>query len=203
MSLVTNSVKFHDRSIAWRVAVLFSQAKMRPPVFDVFYLHKYSHGFSQFPWLIIRFFLKSIGRDHGNTTEASVTFGDPSQRFLQALGISSKSSESPSRKSKHSLRFLERVQVSLTLLDSDRLCGFAEALVVFVNPSQRFLWVLGVSPKASESSSKWSESSLGFLCDPQIVITVLYKYEALPLQNIVTFTSLNSLDLRSDLRLSA
>jgi hypothetical protein len=59
MSLVTNSVKFHDRSIAWRVAVLFSQAKMRPPVFDMFYLHKYSHGFSQFPWLIIQFFQKA------------------------------------------------------------------------------------------------------------------------------------------------
>src|SRR6202167_4997372 len=58
-------------------------------------------------------------------------------------------------------------------------------------------------PKASESSLRWSEPSLGFLCDPQIVIAVLYKYEALPLQNIITFTSLNSLDPRSDLRLSA
>jgi hypothetical protein len=28
MSLVTNSVKFHDRPIAWQVATLFSQAKM-------------------------------------------------------------------------------------------------------------------------------------------------------------------------------
>src|ERR1700683_4000889 len=135
--------------------------------------------------------------------EASVTFGNPSQRFLRVLGISPKSSESSSRKSEHSLGFLERVQVSLTLLNSDQLRGFAEASVAFVDPSQRFLWVLGVSPKASESSSKQSESSLGFPCDPQIVITVLYKYEALPLQNIITFTSLNSLNPRSDLRLSA
>src|SRR6202167_2159161 len=61
----------------------------------------------------------------------------------------------------------------------------------------------GNFPKASESSSRRSEPSLGFLYDPRIVIAVLYKYEALPLQNIISFTSLNSLDPRSDLRLSA
>ena len=58
MSLVTNSVKFRDRSIAWQVAILFSRAKMWPLVFDIFYLHKYSHGFIQFPWLIIQFFFE-------------------------------------------------------------------------------------------------------------------------------------------------
>ena len=57
--------------------------------------------------------------------------------------------------------------------------------------------------KASESSSRQSEPSLSFLCDSRIVIAVLYKYEASPLQNIITFTSLNSLNPRSDLRLSA
>ena len=77
--------------------------------------------------------------------EASVTFRNPSQRFLRALGISPKSSESSLRKSEHSLGFLERVQVSLTLLYSDQLCGFAEASATLGNSSQRFLRVLGIS----------------------------------------------------------
>jgi len=44
-------------------------------------------------------------------------------------------------------------------LDSGWLCGFAEALVTFRNPSQRFLRVLGISPKFLESSSRKSEHS--------------------------------------------
>jgi hypothetical protein len=35
------------------------EPKYNPPVYDVFYLHKYPHGFSQFPWLVIRFFRKA------------------------------------------------------------------------------------------------------------------------------------------------
>jgi hypothetical protein len=34
----------------------------------VFYLHKYSHSFSQFPWLIIQFFSTNVGHDRGNTS---------------------------------------------------------------------------------------------------------------------------------------
>src|ERR1700728_2037366 len=67
-------------------------------------------------------------------------------------------------------------------LDSDRLCRLAEASVTFRNPSWRFLQVLGVSPELSKSSLKESEHSLGFLCNPEIHLFVLYKYEALPLQ---------------------
>src|ERR1700735_3267746 len=51
MSLVTKSVKFHDCCIAWEIAD-FLRPKFNPPVYDMFYLHKYSHSFSQFPWLI-------------------------------------------------------------------------------------------------------------------------------------------------------
>jgi len=58
MSLVTNLVKFCDHSIAWEISVRFFWAKMWPPGLWFFYLHKYSHSFSQFPWLIIQFFQK-------------------------------------------------------------------------------------------------------------------------------------------------
>ena len=77
--------------------------------------------------------------------KALVTFGNPFQRFLQVLEIFPKSSESSSRKSEHSLRFLEWVQVSLTLVNLDWLCGFTEASVTFGNSSQRFFQVLGIS----------------------------------------------------------
>ena len=36
----------HDHSIVWEILVWFFPVKMRPPVFDVIYLHKYSHSFS-------------------------------------------------------------------------------------------------------------------------------------------------------------
>src|ERR1700728_1673938 len=67
-------------------------------------------------------------------------------------------------------------------LDLDRLCRLAEALVTFQNPFWRFLRVLGVSPELSKSSSKESDHSLSFLCNPEIHLFVLYKYEAPPLQ---------------------
>ena len=43
-SLVANFDQTCDCSIAWEIVVQFFQAKMWPPGFDVFYLHKYSHG---------------------------------------------------------------------------------------------------------------------------------------------------------------
>ena len=95
---------------------------------------------------------------------------------------------------------------SSSLLDSTRLGPTLWLCRSFSNLRKLFPKVpsgTGNFPKASESSSRRSKPSLGFLCDPQIVIAVLYKYEALPLQNIITFTSLNYLDPRSDLRLSA
>ena len=88
-------------------------------------------------------------------------------------------------------------------LESDWLWELAEASTTFGKPSQRFSQVLGISPKSLESSLRKPEHSLGFLHGPWIVTTVPYKYKALPLPNIITFTSLNSLDPRSDLRLSA
>src|ERR1700683_5156113 len=79
---------------------------------------------------------------------------------------------------------------SSSLLDSTRL-----GPTLWLCRSLSNLWKLfpkvpsgtGNFPKASESSSRRSEPSLGFLCDHQIVITVLYKYEASPLQHIITF----------------
>src|ERR1700690_3205115 len=78
-----------------------------------------------------------------------------------------------------------RTLVQSSLLDSTRLGPTLWLCQSFTN-----LWKLfpkvpsgtGNFPKASESSSRQSEPSLGFLCDSQIVIAVLYKYEALPLQ---------------------
>src|ERR1700683_1868535 len=87
-------------------------------------------------------------------------------------------------------------------LDSHFLQWLAEASPPFSNPSQRLSRALGISPKPLESSLRKSECSLGFLHDPQIATTVLYKYEALPLQNIISFTTHNSLNLRTILRLS-
>src|SRR6266481_3532540 len=60
MSLVTNFDQTCDRSIAWEIVVQFLLGQnMTPPVFDVFYLHKYSHGFSNFNAIIIQFFRKT------------------------------------------------------------------------------------------------------------------------------------------------
>ena len=54
----TNFDQTRDHSIAWEIMVQFFQAKMWPLVFDVFYLHKYSHGFSNFN--AIQFFQKAL-----------------------------------------------------------------------------------------------------------------------------------------------
>ena len=35
--------------------------KCDPLIFDMLYLHKYSHSFSQFPWLIIQIFSTNVG----------------------------------------------------------------------------------------------------------------------------------------------
>ena len=88
-------------------------------------------------------------------------------------------------------------------LESDWLWRLTEASTTFGKPSQRFPQVLGISPKSLESPSRKPKCSLGFLHSPQIVTTVPYKYEALPLPNIISFTNSYSLDLRTILRLSA
>jgi len=54
-SLVTNFDQTRDRSIAWEIVV----QSCDPLVFDVFYLHKYSHSFSNFIDIIIQFFQKT------------------------------------------------------------------------------------------------------------------------------------------------
>ena len=88
-------------------------------------------------------------------------------------------------------------------LELDWLCRLAEVLTTFRKPSQRFLWVLGISPRSLESSSRKPEHSLGFLHGPRVATTVLYKYEALPLSNSISFTNSYSLNLRPNLRLIA
>ena len=101
--------------------------------------------------------------------------------------------------------FSQVLRTSSSLLDSTLLGPTLWLYRSFSN-----LWKLfpkvplgtGNFPKASKSSSRRSEPSLSFLCDPQIVITVLYRYEALPLQISSLLPLKNSLDLRSDLRLS-
>jgi len=40
--------------------------------FDMFYLHNYSHGFSNFNDIVIQFFQKNVGHDCGNTSAASL-----------------------------------------------------------------------------------------------------------------------------------
>ena len=72
-------------------------------------------------------------------------------------------------------------------LKLDWLCRLAKALTTFGKPSQRFLQVLGISSKTLESSLRKPKCSLSSLHGPQILTTVLYKYEALPLQNIISF----------------
>ena len=74
-------------------------------------------------------------------------------------------------------------------LKSDRLFRLAEALTTFGKPFQKFLWALEISPRSVELFLRKPECSLGFLCDSQILIAVLYKYKALPLQNIISFTT--------------
>lgn len=44
-----------------------SVSNYNPLAFDVIYLHKYSHGFSNFTDILIQFLLKNIGSNHGNT----------------------------------------------------------------------------------------------------------------------------------------
>ena len=75
-------------------------------------------------------------------------------------------------------------------LKSDCLYKLAKALTIFGKPSQRLSRVLGSSLKLLESSLRKPKHSLSFLHGPQVDTTVLYKYEALPLKNIITFTSL-------------
>ena len=87
-------------------------------------------------------------------------------------------------------------------LKSDWLWRLANASTTFRKPSQRFPQVLGISLKSLESSLRKPKCSLSFLFGPWILTTVLYKYEALPLQNIITFTLSYSLDLRPNLILS-
>jgi hypothetical protein len=60
-----------------------------------------------------------------------------------------------------------------TRLHSGWLCSFAKASVAFRNSSQRFLWVLEISLKSSEPSSRKSENSLGFLEQVQVSLTLL------------------------------
>ena len=84
-------------------------------------------------------------------------------------------------------------------LKLDWLCRLAKALTTFRKPFQRFLWVLGISLKSSELSLRKPEHSLGFLCDSWITISLSYKYEALPLQNIITLPTHNSLNPRLNL----
>src|SRR6202167_662964 len=96
--------------------------------------------------------------------------------------------------------------MSSSLLDSTGLGPTLWLCRSFINLRKLFPKVpsgTGNFPKASESSLRRSEPSLGFLCDPRIVIAVLYKYEALPLQNIISFTTHHSLFFRTILRLSA
>jgi hypothetical protein len=71
-------------------------------------------------------------------------------------------------------------------LESDWLWELAKALTTFGKPSQRLSQVLGISPKPLESSSRKPKHSLSFLHSPRIATTVPYKYEALPLPNIIT-----------------
>src|ERR1700685_922415 len=58
-----------------------------------------------------------------------------------------------------------------------------------------------VDPQVTQTRAQ--PYSLGFLHGPQVVTSVLYKYEALPLKNIISFTTHNSLNPRNNLRLSA
>ena len=74
-------------------------------------------------------------------------------------------------------------------LESDWLWELAEALTTFRKPSQRLSQVLGIFLKLLESSLRKPEHSLCFLCGPWVVTSVLYKYEALPLKNIISFTT--------------
>jgi hypothetical protein len=77
----------------------------------------------------------------------------------------------------------------LLKLKSDRLWELAKALTTFRKPSQRHSWVLGISLKPLESSSRKPKHSLSFFHSPWIATTVLYKYKALPLQNIISCTT--------------
>ena len=88
-------------------------------------------------------------------------------------------------------------------LESDWLWRLAEASTTFGKPSQGFPQVLGIFPKPLESSSRKPKHSLGFLHGHRVATIVLYKYEALPLSNIISFTNSYSLDPRTNLRLSA
>src|ERR1700729_2941645 len=86
--------------------------------------------------------------------------------------------------------FSRVLRTSSSLLDSTRLGPTLWLYQSFSNLCELFPKVpsgTGDFPKTSESSSRRSEPSLSFLCDSQIVIAVLYKYEALPLQNIIAF----------------
>ena len=83
-------------------------------------------------------------------------------------------------------------------LELDWLQWLAKASTTFEKPSQRLSRALGIFPKPLESSSRKPECSLGFLRGPQVVTTVLYKYEALPLQNIISFTT-HTLSIREQI----
>ena len=85
-------------------------------------------------------------------------------------------------------------------LESDWLRRLAEASMTFGKPSQKFLQVLGISLKSLESSLRKPEHSLGFLCDPQITISLLYNTRLCLSKISSLLPTHNSLDLRPNLR---
>ena len=58
--------------MVWEIDVQFFGPKHNPSVFDVFYLHKYSHDFTEFNWLIIQVLLKASWQHYRPTPNKAI-----------------------------------------------------------------------------------------------------------------------------------
>ena len=80
-------------------------------------------------------------------------------------------------------------QVGLTLWACRSFDSFWETFPEVPLGTGNFPEVVGVILEEGPVFYQFPLQSLGFLCDPQISVPSLYKYEALPLLNIITFTT--------------
>ena len=133
-----------------------------------------------------------IPSKYGSVPTWLIVLFRPNQRELLSSGQSAKpQSAGQGGFAEFELSYQNRnTMFKFLKLESDWLWELAEALTTFKKPFQRHSWVLGICLKPLESFLRKPEHSLGFLHGPRVATTVLYKYKALPLPNIISFYQL-------------
>ena len=142
--------------------------------------------------------LLEIRSNYGPVCKMLIVLFRPSQRMLPTSGLSVKPQ-------KRWLRWLHWVwtrlpkleysvqassaRVGLTLWAYRNFDSFWETFPGVPSGTGNFPEVVGVILEEGPVFYRFPLQSLSFLCDPRISVPSLYKYEALPLLNIITFTT--------------